>query len=375
MHISRGLLILVMAAVTAITAQSSEYFVYIGTYTGPKSQGIYAWRFDPVSGKLTEVGLVGQTQNPSFVAFHPSGKYLYAVNETGNGSLTSFSLDPKTGSLTRLNSAPSRGADPCHLTVDRTGRTVLVANYSSGTVAALRIGADGRLGESTAFDQHKGSGADKARQGEPHAHSINLSPDQRFAIVADLGTDQMYVYKFDPAAGTLTPNTPPTTKTAPAAGPRHFAFHPDGRHAYSINELNSTITAYTWDGAAGTLSVIDAVSTLPAGFKGENSTAEVVIHPNGKFVYGSNRGHDSIAVFRMDPATGKLTLVEHVSTLGKTPRNFAIDPTGKYLFAANQDTNNVVLFRLDPATGKLTPTGQELKVGSPVCVRFLVAGK
>ena len=350
-------------------------FRSIGTYTGPKSQGIYAWRFDPVSGKLTEVGLVGQTQNPSFVAFHPSGKYLYAVNETGNGSLTSFSLDPKTGSLTRLNSAPSRGADPCHLTVDRTGRTVLVANYSSGTVAALRIGADGRLGESTAFDQHKGSGADKARQGEPHAHSINLSPDQRFAIVADLGTDQMYVYKFDPAAGTLTPNTPPTTKTAPAAGPRHFAFHPDGRHAYSINELNSTITAYTWDGAAGTLSVIDAVSTLPAGFKGENSTAEVVIHPNGKFVYGSNRGHDSIAVFRMDPATGKLTLVEHVSTLGKTPRNFAIDPTGKYLFAANQDTNNVVLFRLDPATGKLTPTGQELKVGSPVCVRFLVAGK
>jgi 6-phosphogluconolactonase len=373
MDILRVLVALGLIAAAGWAAQP-EYFVYVGTYTGPKSKGIYAWRFDPAGGKLTEIGPVGETKNPSFVAFHPSGKFLYAVNETRDGSLTAFSLDPKTGKLTRLNSAPSKGADPCFLTVDRTGGTLLAANYSSGTVVGVKIGSDGQLGASTAFDQHKGSGGDKARQGEPHAHSIVLSPDQRFALVADLGTDQIFVYRFDPAKGTLTPNQPPTASTAPAAGPRHIAFHPDGRHVYVINELNSTISAYSWDAKAGVLHPVGSVSSLPAGFKGENSTAEVVVHPNGKFVYGSNRGHNSIAVFRVDPATGKLTLVEHVATQGKTPRNFALDPTGTYLFAANQDTDNVVVFRVDQASGKLTPTGQQMKVGSPVCVRFLPAG-
>jgi 6-phosphogluconolactonase len=372
MDILRILLALGLIA-TAVSAAQPEYFLYIGTYTGPKSQGIYAWRFDPAGGKLTEIGLAGETKNPSFIAFHPSGKFLYAVNETSDGGLTAFALDPKTAKLTRLNSASSRGADPCHLTVDRAGHTLLAANYSSGTVSGVKIEAGGQIGASTAFDQHQGTGADKARQA--HAHSVNLSPDQRFAIVADLGLDEIYVYKFDPAAGSLTPNNSATVKTEPGAGPRHFAFHPDGQHAYAINELNSTITAYKWDGKAGVLTPIESLSTLPAGFKGENSTAEVVVHPNGKFVYGSNRGHNSIAVFRVDPATGTLTFLEHVPTQGKTPRGFALDPTGSFLFAANQDSDNVVVFKVDSTTGKLAPTGQELKVGSPVCVRFLPAGK
>jgi 6-phosphogluconolactonase len=372
MQILYGLAALGAAALAAVAAQP-QYFVYVGTYTGPRSRGIYASRFDPSTGKVSDPVLVGETQNPSFFAFHPSGKLLYAVNENDNGSLTAFSLDPKTGMLTRLNSAPSRGASPCYISVDSTGRTALVANYSSGTVAGVRIAADGKLGDSTAFHQDKGTGPNKQRQEKAHAHSITLSPDQRFAIVADLGADQITVYKFDAAAGSLTEHS--SVKATPGAGPRHLAFHPDGKHAYIINELGSTITAYKWDGQAGVLTPIDSISTLPAGFKGENTDAEVAVHPNGKFVYGSNRGSDTIAVFRADAATGKLTLIEHVSTKGKTPRNFAIDPTGTYLFAANQDSNNVVIFRLDPATGKLTATGSEFQVGSPVCVRFLQAGK
>ena len=364
-----------LACALASTAADPDYFMYVGTYTGKGSTGIYAWRFNAGTGKLTEIGVAGQTDNPSFVALAPSGRYLYAVNEKRNGTVSAFSVDSATGKLTPLNSAPSRGSGPCHLTVDKTGRTLLVANYDSGSVAGIRIDAEGRLGESSAFDQHQGTGGDPKRQRGPHAHSVNIPANQRYAVAADLGTDQLYVYKFDPANGTLTPNTPPSTKTAPAAGPRHFAFHPNQKFAYAINELASTLAAYSFDQNKGTLTEIQSVSTLPADFKGENSTAEVVVHPNGRFVYGSNRGHDSIAVFRIDAKTGKLTPAGHASTQGKTPRNFAIDPSGKYLFAANQDTNNIVMFKLNTETGALTPTGQTLSVTSPVCVRFLRAGQ
>ena len=298
MHKIRSLMLL---GAFTLSVQAAEYFVYVGTYTGPQSKGIYAWRFDAASGALTELGVAGETKNPSFVALHPSGRFLYAANEVDKGTATAFAIDSKTGKLTELNSASSRGSSPCHLTVDKSGRNLLLANYSSGTVSVVRIGADGKLGESTAFDQHRGTGADKGRQGEPHAHSINLSADQRFAIAADLGTDELFVYKFDAAAGTLTPNVPPSAKTAPGAGPGACSFHPGGRFAYAINELNSTLTAYRWDAKTGTLTEVQTVPTLPAGFKGQNSTAEVVVHPNGKFVYGSNRGNDSIAVFRADP--------------------------------------------------------------------------
>lgn len=361
----------------ANSAAAGEYLVYVGTYTGPKSKGIYAYRFDARTGSLTPLGVAAETTNPSFLAIHPNRKFLYAVNEVGDfagergGAVSAFAIDAKTGKLTLLNQVASHGADPCYVVVDATGKNVLLANYGSGTVAALRLGQDGRLEKASAVVQHSGSSVDRVRQEGPHAHSINLSADNRFAIAADLGLDQLLVYRFDAERGTLQANDPPFTKINPGAGPRHFAFHPSGRFAYVINEMQSTVTALAYDAARGTLRELQTVSTLPEGFAGQNDDAEVRVHPSGKFLYGSNRGHDSIALFAIDPERGTLRLVENTSTQGKTPRNFNLDPTGAYLFAANQDTDNVVIFRVDPSTGHLTPTGQVLSVPSPVCVKFV----
>ena len=356
-----------------------EYLVYFGTYTDKGSKGIYVSRFRPATGKLTPPELVAETVNPSFLAADPSGRYLFAANEIGNyqgaksGSVTAFAIDRHTGKLTALNTVASRGADPCHLAVDKASRHVLVANYTGGSVAVLPILAGGRLGEASDFKQHLGSSVDKERQKEPHAHNIVLTPDNRFAVVADLGLDKLLVYRFDTAKGTLTPNDPPYGLVKPGSGPRHFALHPNGRLAYVINEMGNTITAFDWDGEKGALREIENVSTLPKDFKGENSTAELVIHPSGRFLYGSNRGHDSIVVYAIDPASGRLTWLEDHSTLGREPRNFALYPTGGYLFAANQNSNTVVLFKLDPKTGRLTPSGTKLQVFSPVCVTFVAA--
>ncbi len=351
--------------------------VYIGTYTGPQSKGIYACRFDGTTGEASAPELVAETPNPTFLAIHPSRRFLYAANEVSNfdaqksGSVSAFAIDAGSGKLALLNRVSSRGNGPCFVAVDRSGKNALAANYGGGSVAVLPIGEDGRLGEATAFVQHSGSSVNRSRQAGPHAHSINVSPDNRFAIAADLGLDKLLIYRFDAAKGTLAPNDPPSTSLNPGAGPRHFAFHPNGKFAYAINELQSTITVFDYDASRGALKESQTLTTLPPDFKGQNSTAEVQVHPNGKFAYGSNRGHDSIAVFAVDAGSGKLRPVEHASTKGKTPRNFSIDPTGKYLFAANQDTNNVVIFRLDPASGRLTPTGQTLDVGKPVCVKFV----
>jgi 6-phosphogluconolactonase len=362
----------------AATLPAAEYIVYIGTYTNTgKSQGIYAYRFDSDSGKLTEAGLAGKATNPSFVAIHPNRKYLYAVSEVSgsggkpSGAVTAFSIDPKNAKLTPLNQVPSRGSGPCYVSVDKTGKAALVANYNSGSVALLPVKADGSLGEATAFDQREGKGSDPKRQSAPHAHSISPSPDNRFALSADLGLDRLYVYKLDPAAGTLTANDPPFANVKPGGGPRHFDFHPDGKFVYAIQEMGSAITAFSYDKARGAMTEVQTVSTLPADFKGDNTCADIHVHRSGKFVYGSNRGHDSIAVFSVDPKTGMLKLVDNTSTQGKVPRNFGIDPTGKFLIAANQNTNNIVVFRIDQNTGKLTPTGQNLEVGAPVCVRFM----
>jgi len=350
--------------------------VYIGTYTSGGSKGIYLSELDLASGALSPPALVGETPNPSFVSIHPSGRYLFAVNEVGNfrgqksGSVTAFSIDPKSGGLTQLNQQSSRGDGPCFITVDRTGRNVLVANYGSGSIAALPVVADGRLAEATAAIQHQGSSVDKGRQEGPHAHSINLDKGNRFAFAADLGLDKVLVYKFSPAKGTLTPNDPPSASVAPGSGPRHFAFHPNGQYAYVINEMLSTVTAFSYDSKAGTLTSLQTVSTLPEGFKGNSSTAEVQVHPSGKFLYGSNRGHNSIAIFRIDPTTGHLTAAGHQPTGGKTPRNFEIDPTGTFLLAANQDSGNVVVFRIDPETGQLSPTGHSIEVPMAVCVKM-----
>ncbi len=353
-----------------------QYLVYVGTYTGPESKGIYAYRFDAQTGEIKPLGLAGVAQNPSFLAIHPNRKFLYAVGEsagggTWGGAVSAFALDRATGKLTLLNSASSGGKGPCHLVVDKTGKNLLVANYGSGAVAVLPIQADGRLSEPSSVIQHSGSSVNRARQQGPHAHSVNLSPDNRFAFVADLGLDKVLVYKFDAAKGTITPNTPPFAAVAPGSGPRHFAFHPSGKFAYVISEMGNTVTAFSYNAARGVLTSLQTISTLPQGFSGTSYCAEVVVHPSGKFLYGSNRGHNSITAFAIDPAKGTLTTIEQTPTGGKWPRNFNIDPTGAYLFAANEQSNDIFLFHIDPATGKLKPTGKKLEVSKPVCIKFL----
>jgi 6-phosphogluconolactonase len=364
---------------TAKAPADGRFLVYVGTYTGPKSKGIYAYRFDSKGGTFTPLGLVAESVNPSFLAIHPGGKYLYSANEVNElngkpgGAVTAFAIDHATGKLKSLNQASTVGTGPCHLVVDKSGKAVLVANYGGGSVAVLPVKANGSVGEHTAFIQHAGSSVNRSRQKEPHAHSINVSPDNRYAFAADLGLDKVLSYKFDAAKGLLTTNEPAFTAVAPGSGPRHFAFSPDGKHAYVINELLCTLTAFDYDAKKGALTEIQTLSTLPPGvkMKPEYSTAEVVAHPGGGFVYGSNRGHHSIAVFRVDSQTGKLQHVENIPTMGRTPRNFAIDPTGKFLLAESQDSDSITVFRIDAKTGHLTWTGQKLEVPSPVCVRFV----
>jgi 6-phosphogluconolactonase len=351
--------------------------VYVGTYTGSKSKGIYLFHLDMATGKLTPAGIAAECANPSFLALHPNGRFLYAVNEVSDfdtansGATTAFAIDRETGKLTLLNQQSAKGAGPCHLTVDPSGKNILVANYGGGSVAVLPIQPDGRLGEATAFVQHQGSSVNPGRQKEPHAHSINVDAANRFAFAADLGLDKVLVYRFDPQKGTLAPNDPPAAAVAPGAGPRHFAFHPDGRRAYVLNEIDSTVTAFDYDAKTGTLKTLQTLPTLPTGFQGNNSTAEVVVHPSGKFLYCSNRGHDSIAIFTIDAQSGRLTAAGHQPTGGKTPRNFNVDPTGAYLLAANQDSDSIAVFRIDPITGALTPTGPTVQAPTPVCIRFL----
>lgn len=355
----------------AAMAAPKHYLVYIGTYTGEKSKGIYVSDFDAATGKLEPLTVAAELANPSFVAPHPNGRFLYAVGEERSGSVSAFSIDPKTGTLTFLNRVSSHGNGPCYARVDKTGKAVLVANYGSGTFAVLPIEADGKLREASAFIQDEGKGADPSRQERPHAHSLNPSPDNRFAVGADLGLDKIFVFKFDAAQGTLTPNNPPFWQVKPGSGPRHFAFHPNGKFAYVTNEMASTVDALAWNAATGELRGLQTISTLPAGFRGETTTAEIQVHPSGKFLYDSNRGADSIAVFAIDERKGTLTALGQTPTQGKVPRNFGLDPTGSFLIAANQKSDNIVVFRINKASGQLTPTGQVLEVGSPVCVKFV----
>ncbi|MEX2114702.1 MAG: lactonase family protein [Pirellulales bacterium] len=358
---------------------ADECLVYIGTYSGEKSQGIYVAELDLATGKLSQPKLAAEVKNASFLAVHPSKKFLYAVSEISDldgkrtGGVSGFAVEPDSGKLTLLNQQSSEGAGPCHLIVDKSGRTVLVANYGGGSVAALPIDGEGKLSPAATAIQHQGSSVNKARQEGPHAHSINVDPANRFAVAADLGLDKVLVYRLDPATSKLTPNLPPSASVAPGSGPRHFAFHPNAKFAYVINEILCTVTAFQYDPELGLLTEVQTITTLPNGesVKPEYSTAEVQVHPSGKFLYGSNRGHDSITVFAIDPKTGKLTFVENESTQGKTPRGFGIDPTGNYLLAGNQGSDTFVVFRIDPKTGQLDPTGQKFELGAPVCFKFL----
>jgi len=389
-HTSRAIaaflafLLLTACALAAPAPQKHEYLVYVGTYTlepGSTSKGIYAFRFDPDTAEMSSLGLAAETTNPSFLAVHPNHKFLYAVNETSNykgqksGSVSAFSIDKATGKLTLLNEVASKGADPCYITVDKTGKYVLVANYTSGSVAVFPVLEDGRLGETSAFIQHTGHGSDPERQEAPHAHSIDMSPDNRFAIVDDLGLDETLVYKFDSTKGSLTLNDPQlyTTlaKADPGAGPRHFAFHPSGKFAYVVNEMHSTVSVFSYGSKEGVLRRLQTISALPKDFSGHKEAAEIEVHPSGKFLYASNRGHDSIAVFAIDPDKGTLTLIEYAPTKGQTPRSFEIAPAGSLLLAENEKSNNIVIFSIDPKTGRLTPTGKVLDVAEPVCAKFV----
>jgi 6-phosphogluconolactonase len=350
-----------------------KLMVYVGTYThDKKSDGIYRMELDLATGKLSAPRLAVKAVNPSFLAIHPTGKFLYAVGESdsfagkgkkGTGAVNAFAIDPKSGDLTLLNQQSSEGGGPCHVVLDRAGKHAFAANYGGGNACALPIGIDGKLGAASGFVQHAAKGKKR-----PLAHSINLDAGNRFAVVADAGIDRVFIYRF--AEGKLTPNDPPYAELPPGAAPRHFAFHPDGKHAYVINESALSITAFNYDETKGSLEAIQTISTVPEGWK-KGSTAEVVVHPSGKFVYGSNRGHDSIAVFQVDAATGKLTHVENQGKGIKTPRNFAVDPTGKFCLVANQDGDSVLVFRINPGTGRLVPTDVKVEVGRPVCLRFL----
>ena len=367
------------SAAFAAPAPQEKYIFYVGTYTedSTHSKGIYAYSFDAKTGEVAPLGVAAETTNPSFVAPSPDGHFLYAVNEVGNykgpnsGGVSAFAVDHGTAKLTFLNEVPTRGADPCYITVDKNGRFVLVANYTGGSIAVFPVLAGGKLGEASAFVQHNGKGTNPERQEGPHAHSIDLSPDNRFAYVDDLGLDELLVYRFDSAKGTLTPNDPPFAKLDAGSGPRHFALGPSGKFAYVISEMGRTVTVFSNDVANGKLQRLQTISTLPKDFTGRNDDAEIEIHPSGKFLYASNRGNESIAVYAVDPENGTLTLVEITPTGGKEPRSFEIDPTGKFLFAANQKSDNIVVFRIDEKTGRLTPIGKVLNVPSPVCLKFL----
>lgn len=363
--------------------------LFVGTYSEPilfgtgqvlqgQGEGIYAFSFDAAAGAAAPLAVTGNVRNSSYLAFDPSRRFLYCVNEfkeyegQASGAVSAFRLEGDTGRLAYLNTKASRGTDPCHLVVDATGSFVLVANFASGSVCVLPVEADGSLGDSCEFVQHRGSSVDPKRQAGPHAHAVTLDRENRFLFVPDLGLDRVIIYDFDDETGRLAPNpSQPWIATAPGAGPRQVVMHPHLAFAYLINELNSTMTAFAYDARRGVLTELQTLPMLPKDFTGHSTCAEVQIAPDGRFLYGSNRGHDSIAIFAVDQGTGTLKPVGHESTRGKIPRNFEVSPDGAFLAAANQDSNTVVLFRIAPESGTLAPTGSVVEAGTPICVRFL----
>jgi 6-phosphogluconolactonase len=357
---------------------SKEMLLYVGTYTTSGSEGIYIFTLNTITGQLNKTHTIKDVVEPSFLAIGKSRRYLYAVNETEvyegkeSGAVSAFSIDQKTGSLDFLNKQPSMGGAPCHISTCDNEKFVLVANYLGGNVVVFPIEDGGKLGEPVDVIQHSGFGPDKERQGSPHPHSIILSKDNRFAFVADLGADKVFIYQFDDRTGKLKPNPAQDYyQTKAGAGPRHFKVHPNGKLAFLINELNSTITSFAFDKRKGTLKEIQTVPTLPSNFSGANSCADIHIAPNGKFLYGSNRGHDSLVIYAIDQQTGEMKYIEHVSTEGKKPRNFAISPDGKTLLAANQSSDSIIVFSVDEKTGKLKQTNNSAKVSMPVCLKLI----
>jgi len=373
---SLGLVLPNVAFTQGRTRRARQLPLYVGTYTSGKSEGIYFYSLNLDSGELTHISTTKDVKDPSYLAIAPNRRYLFAVNEVEDfqgkksGALSAFATDQRTGSLRLLNQQPSLGGAPCYVIVYRTSRFVLIANYSGGNVAVLPIQRDGSLGEATDLKQNSGSSINAERQEGPHAHCIELDRANRFAYACDLGTDKIMIFRFDARRGKLIPNKTPWVQVKPGGGPRHLTFHPGGRYAYVVNELHSAVTAFAVDSVQGNLKEIQTIPTLPADFSAANTAADIHISADGEFLYCSNRGHDSIAGFRIDQRNGKLTFVAHQSTGGKTPRNFAIDPTGTFLLVANQNSDNIVSFRRDPKTGRLSTTDHVAEVPSPVCLKF-----
>jgi 6-phosphogluconolactonase len=348
----------------------TKYILYVGSY----GKGVVAYRFDSATGQLQSIGMAGEVANPSFLAADKDFRYLYAVSELeGNtqGAVAGFSIDRSSGALHPLNSLPSGGVAPCHLAVDKTSKMLIVANYTSGGVSAYPIANDGHLGEMSSLMTAKGTGPNSERQEGPHAHEVVISSDNRIAYVPDLGLDQIRLYRLDPSSAKLTPYDPPFIRQSPGMGPRHLAFSPDEKFAYVMNELKSEVSVFSRDTTSGNMTKIQDISSVSPGYAGENGPAEILVDSAGKFVYATNRGADTIAVFSINPADGKLTMVQSISSEGKAPRGLEIDPTGRFMFAGNHNSDRFVIYHIDQHTGKLTPTGQVIHTPSPVAFLFV----
>jgi len=371
-HAARPISLVLLLVIAALSANAADMYVYFGTQRSGPGIGFSLAHFDTDTGALTKPEFIMEAVQPAYFVIHPDGKHLYACKSGRTNDLVSaYEINPKTGKLTLLNQKTTGSAGPNYITLDQTARYALVANYYGGSVAVLPIKPDYSLGDRTGFAQHTGRSVNPERQTKPFAHSIVMDPSNRFAVNADLGVDKLFVYRFNEKDGSITPNDPPFATVKPGSGPRHVKFHPNGKWVYVINEMGCTVTGFNWNAAKGSLTEFQTISTLPEGFTGTNTCAELQFHPNGKFLYGSNRGHDSLAVFAIDQATGKLTLVERVSSQGKWPRNFTFDPTGKWILCSNHNSDNAVVFRVDGTTGKLTQVGQPVEVPYPFCERFL----
>lgn len=352
-------------------ARGVDLFVYFGTHSAGPQIGLSLSHFDSETGGLTPPKLLVEAKEPAFFVIHPEGRYLYTCNSGVPGGLSAYKIEPKTGELTLINRVLAGGGDTSFVSLDQTARYALVANYLGGNIAVFALRPDGGVGDWTGFAQQTGSSVDPERQTHAYAHAIITDPTNRFALVPDLGVDKLFVYHFDEKSGAIKPNKPPFAQVAAGLGPRHVRFHPNGRWVYLINEMGSRIIGFNWDSTTGALSDFQTISTLPPDFKGANACAELEVHPNGKFLYASNRGHDSLAVFAIDPSTGRLSLVEHTSSRGKTPRNFAFDPSARWILCTNHGSDNAVVFRVDPESGHLTPVGEPVRVPAPFCERFL----
>ncbi|MFC5411453.1 lactonase family protein [Larkinella bovis] len=355
-----------------VHAQSPKEILYVGTYSTRGSEGVYVLEFDRANGSLKQIQTVSNAKSPSFLAIHPTGNYLYSVNEgaANSGGVSSYTIEPKTGRLTMMNQQSSHGRGPCHIAIDQTGKLAFVSNYGGGTFTVLPIRNDGTLGLATDTLKYEGKGTHPQRQEKAHIHSATVSPNNRFVYVCDLGTDKVYIYEFDKASGKVKPAATPYASVSPGSGPRHIAIHPNGKYLYLVEELTSTVATFALNSKTGALTLLqDNVKTLPADFTGKNTSADIHTDPKGKFLFHSNRGYDALAILSI-ANDGKVSLIGQQPTEGKTPRNFLVDPKGEYVFAANQDTDNIVVYKLDGKTGKLTPTGTQLNVPSPVCLKL-----